>query len=294
MTIQQDEINAHRLKSGQMQAYQRNGYVFPVDVYSEAEARSIRRQLEEVEATIKDEAELLRAMHRRPSWLLPFIDAVVRDPRVVGPVTSILGTDVLAYNAAFFIKEPNSDNFVSWHQDLHYWGFNKAEEVTAWVALSPSTAESGCMRFVPGSHEKDVEHVDTFSDQNMLTRGQELAVAVKEEDAVDVILKAGQMSLHHGHMFHSSGANRSDDRRIGLAIRYITPDMCQVGGERLGASVVSGEDRVGHYEDVPPPCGIFNPQDLDRYRRLISLDHKVKFRGAEQKTDKQITADAAP
>jgi len=108
-----------------------------------------------------------------------------------------------------------------------------------------------------------------------------------------VILKAGQMSLHHGHMFHSSGTNRSDDRRIGLAIRYITPDMCQVGGERLGASVVSGEDRVGHYQDVPPPCGIFDPEDLDRYRRLISLDHKVKFRGAERKTDKQITVDAA-
>ena len=120
---------------------------------------------------------------------------------------------------------------MTWHQDLTYWGLDDMDEVTAWVALSPSTTESGCMRFVPGSHKRSlVEHVDTFADDNLLTRGQEIAVDVDESAAADVELRPGQASLHHGHLFHSSGPNTTPDRRIGAAIRYITPSMQQRGG----------------------------------------------------------------
>ncbi|MEQ8195617.1 MAG: phytanoyl-CoA dioxygenase family protein, partial [Rhodospirillales bacterium] len=199
-----------------------------------------------------------------------------------GRVASILGPDVMVYNAAFFIKEANTGHFVSWHQDLHYWGFDADDEVTAWLAFTPSTPESGCMRFVPGSHQRVVEHVDTFDENNMLTRGQELAIKVDEKDVVDVVLKPGQMSLHHGRMCHGSGANASADRRIGLAIRYITPAMKQLNGERFGATLVRGEDRYHHFELVPAPQGELHPDDLERWRRLMALDHSVKYRGAAQ------------
>lgn len=281
-----------RLNDGQAAAYKRDGYLFPIDIYSESEAADLRRQLEEIEDVVKDNPDQSRAVQKRPAWVLPFIDRIVRDPRIVGAVASVLGPNVLVYNAAFFIKEPHTPNFVSWHQDLHYWGFNKLDEVTAWLALSPATTASGCMQFVPGSHERDVEHRDTFSADNMLTRGQELAVEVDPGDTVDVELKPGQISLHHGRMFHSSGPNHSADRRIGLAIRYITPEMCQVGGERLGATLACGEDTHGHYEHVPAPKGILNQEDMERYRRLMALDHSIKFRGAAQDTERSMAAAA--
>ncbi len=137
------------------------------------------------------------------------------------------------------------------------------DAVTAWVALSPATRESGCMRFVAGSHLREiVEHRDTFSAKNMLSRGQEIAVAVDDSEAVDVLLEPGQMSLHHGRTFHASHANRSSDRRIGLAIRYIAPSMKQTGERRTVAVLVRGEDRYGHFELAPPPSGIHAPSGL--------------------------------
>ena len=104
--------------------------------------------------------------------------------------------------------------------------------VTAWVALSPSTPESGCMRVVPGTHKREVvPHQDTFGAQNMLSRGQEIAVEVDEDHAVDLVLQPGQMSLHHVKIFHGSRQNRAKDRRLGFAIRYLPP-LGPPGGRR--------------------------------------------------------------
>ena len=82
------------------------------------------------------------------------------------------------------IKEAEDRRQVGWHQDLTYWGLDDAAEVTAWVALSPSTQEAGAMRYIPGTHRRAiVEHVDTFSADNLLSRGQEIAVEVDESEA---------------------------------------------------------------------------------------------------------------
>ena len=127
-------------------------------------------------------------------------------------IESILGPDLLLWSCEYFIKEANSRNMVSWHQDLTYWGMDGSDhEVTAWVALSPATEHSGCMKFVAGSHRESlVPHTDTFADNNLLSRGQEIAVEVDEEDATIAALKPGQMSLHHGRMFHASGPNTTN------------------------------------------------------------------------------------
>ena len=130
------------------------------------------------------------------------------------------GPNLLVFETVFFIKEAHTPHFVSWHQDLTYWGLDELSKVTAWVALIPATAQSGCMQFVPGSHHKPIgEHHDTFEEINMLSRGQILSKEVREEETIDIVLHPGKMSLHHGRMFHASPANRSADRRIGLAIR---------------------------------------------------------------------------
>ena len=173
-----------------------------------------------------------------------------------------------------FSKEANSPKIVYWHQDLTYWGLDDTEEATCWVALSPATRASGCMKFVPSSHKKQlVPHVDTYDDNNMLSRGQEIAVEVNEEDAVAVELQPGQASLHHGHLFHASGPNTTDDRRIGAAIRYIKPSMRQQSGDRPLVAYVCGEDRYDHFTVAGPPRGRLAEEDFELCRR----DSEIKL-----------------
>lgn len=154
-------------------------------------------------------------------------------------------------------------------------------EVTAWVALSPSTVASGCMRFVAGSHNKRlVEHLDSFAADNLLSRGQEIAVEVDEASAVDVVLRAGEASLHHGHLFHASGPNSTGERRIGAAIRYITPSVKQQTGDRSLVAHVSGEDCYGHFTVADPPSGKLLEADFALCREDLRIKRRVLYEGA--------------
>lgn len=276
------------MQSQVRQIYERDGFYLPWDVVDQQEAATLRDDLESAEQALRDRPDELAILRASPDRLLPSFDELIRHARLVEGVSQILGPDLLVWNAGMFIKEANSPNYVSWHQDLTYWGLTEAEEVTAWVALSPSTVASGCMKFVPGSHkQKIVAHRDSFADDNLLTRGQEIAVDVDESQAVNVILKPGQASLHHGHLFHASGPNGTDDRRLGLAIRYIKPSMKQRDGQKTMARLVSGDDRYGHFELVDKPCGRLNAKDIQMCREDAALRREVLYEGAEDAAGKR-------
>jgi len=257
--------------------------VFPYDVVSEEEARNLRADLEAAEAELANHAEKLALLRAYPDRLLPSFDALIRHPRLIAAAGQLLGPDLVVWSAGLFVKEANTPSYVSWHQDLNYWGRNEAHEVTAWVALSPSNRASGCMRFIPGSHRRDlVKHVDSFAQDNLLSRGQTLAVDVNDEEAVDVILKSGQASLHHGHLFHGSNPNTTDDRRIGAAIRYLRTSMQQTTGDRSLVALVNGEDRYDHFTIAPTPKGRLLDDDFERCRLDAAIKAKILYAGAEK------------
>ena len=255
--------------------FERDGFVFPLPAMSRTEADDYRAQLESFEATFGQRKETRRCLRRYPNVVLPFVDEISRRPEITDKVAEILGPDLLALDCPFFIKEANSESFVSWHQDLHYWGLDGEEEVTVWVALSPATAQSGCMRFVAGSHKQIVDHHDTHHDQNLLTRGQEIAVDVDEADAIDAELQPGEMSLHHGRVFHASNPNGSDDRRIGLAIRYIPTRMQQAPGGKMAAMLVRGEDKFGNFKPCRRPSGLMQPDDYLHWQEVSGARNAV-------------------
>ena len=144
-------------------AYDRDGFVFPIDIMSPSEAAGYRAELEDVERNYPEHAPLTDSIRNYGFVALPFMDKLIRHEAILAAVTPILGRDLMVWGASWFIKEPRTTNFVSWHQDLHYWGLNADDEITAWLALSPATAKSGCMRFVAGSHRHEhVPHRDTF------------------------------------------------------------------------------------------------------------------------------------
>ncbi len=262
--------------------YEKDGYYFPHEVTSAAEAAALLADLEAAEAEVAGDRARLSMLRSYPSQLLPSFAALIRHPRLIEAVSQIIGPDVLVWSCGFFIKEPASSSYVSWHQDLNYWGLDGDDEVTAWFALTPATVENGCMRFVSGSHrKKDVPHVDKFAPDNLLTRGQEIAVEVDEASAENVLLRAGQASFHHGHMFHASGPNKTHARRLGVAIRYVAPSMKQTSGDRLLVSHVSGEDRYAHFEHMPTPAGRLQAEDWERARRNANMKREILYKGVK-------------
>jgi ectoine hydroxylase-related dioxygenase (phytanoyl-CoA dioxygenase family) len=257
-------------------------------VVSQAEAAEILADLEAGEAETAADRAKLSMLRGYPARLLPSFDRLIRHPRLIAAVSQLIGSDLLVWGSGLFIKDANSKSFVSWHQDLNYWGLDGANEVTAWVALTPATVENGCMRFLPGSHKHDlVAHVDSFAQDNLLTRGQEIAVKVDEANAVDVVMRAGQASFHHGHMYHASGPNRASARRVATAIRYVATSMKQKSGDKLLVSHVSGKDRYGHFNVAPPPAGRLLEEDFERVRRDVAIKRSVLYEGVPPDRVKQ-------
>ena len=286
------------LAADQVAAYGRDGFLFPLDVMSADDAARLRAQIEALERDHPD-ASLPRPLNQyvrvNAQLVIPFLADLARSPAVTGPVADILGPDLLAWSVELFIKEPGSAKVVSWHQDLTYWGMGETdEEITAWIAASDVSRASGCMRFVAGSHnQRIVPHTDTFDADNLLSRGQEIAVEVDENAAAFVELKPGQMSLHHGRMFHASGTNVSDDRRIGIAIRYVTPRVRPVVAARDYAMLVRGADRDGNWINVALPAAPFDEASLRLYEEVLAEQSGTLAEGADQTLGLYDAADAA-
>ena len=141
--------------------YSRDGFVFPINAVTEIDAKKIRADLEMAEGQTVNDPAKLALIKSYPDRLIPSFDQLIRNENLIKAVEPILGPDLLVWSGGLFIKEANTPHVVSWHQDLTYWGLDDAEEVTAWVALCPSNLQSGCMRFVPGSHKDQlVPHKD--------------------------------------------------------------------------------------------------------------------------------------
>jgi non-heme Fe2+,alpha-ketoglutarate-dependent halogenase len=238
--------------------YHEQGYYAPVGVLPRAEAEALRARLEAFEAG----AGVLAGKLRHKSHLLfTWLNDLVRHPAILDAVEDVIGPNILCWGSSFFIKEPRNPGFVSWHQDSTYWGLDPADVVTAWVALTDSTAENGAMRVVPGTHKLDqVPHHDTFRPENLLSRGQEIMVEVDERQAAMLELAAGEMSLHHVRLIHGSDPNPSDLRRIGFAIRYIPTTVRQVAGSRDHATLVRGVDTYCHFEPEERPDADMSPR----------------------------------
>lgn len=264
----------------QVELYAEQGYLFPFDIFDARETAALRGKFESLAA--REGGNLSRPANTRPHLYLKWIDDVIRDPRVLDPVEDLLGPNILCWASGFFAKRPHDGSFISWHQDATYWGLSSNDVLTAWIALSPSTRESGCMRVVPGTHKSQVAHRETWGEKNLLSRGQEIAVDVKEEEAVDIVLKPGQMSLHHVLIFHGSNVNEAEDSRIGLAIRYIPTHLKQLAPIRDTAMLVRGEDSFGHFELERRPAADFDSAAMEYHAAAQRRLNEITFLGAQK------------
>lgn len=265
-----------RLTEAAAAHYGAHGYYAPIRVMSEKEASAVRNKLEAHEVA---HGALKGSMRHKSHLLFTWLDELIRHPAILDAVEDVIGPDILCWSSSFFIKEPRDSGFVSWHQDSTYWGLDPADIVTAWVALSDSSAENGAMRVIPDTHTlEQIPHRDTFAADNLLTRGQEIAVEVDEKQAVMLTLRPGEMSLHHVRLIHGSDPNPSAKRRIGFAIRYLPTHVRQVVGIRDSATLVRGVDAFHNFAPEQPPAKDLDEAALAFHAHVMGDQQKVLMR----------------
>ena len=269
------------LTQQQVEQFWSEGFIAPIDVMSEQEAAGYLQKLEAAEQQYPDE---LNAENRNnPHLSFTFLDELVHHPIIVDAVEDLIGANISLWGSVLFIKEPHSKGFVSWHQDATYMGIEPHDFVTPWLALTPSNLESGCMSMIPGSHREHIRtHEDTFGDDNILTRGQ-LVKDVDESQAVDLILRPGQLSIHHAEVVHGSQPNRSDHRRVGYAIQgYMPPHTEQVIGENLWLDV-RGENPRKNSTLLSRPKADMDAEGIANRKRVNDNWGHILYAGAERK-----------
>ena len=273
------------LSAAQVEQFKRKGYVFPLDILDGKESADLRRRLEAYEAT--QGGKLAPGQRAKSHLIFKWLDDLIRDPRILDPIEQLIGPDILCWNTIFWIKDVGSESFVSWHQDTRYWGLSSPDVITAWLALSPASVESGCMRVMPYTHRGEVmPHKDRYHKDNMLTRGQEIAEGIDDKKAVYMPLKTGQVSFHNYRLAHSSGPNRAPDRRIGISMHFMPPDTEQIVGEWDSAALVRGEDIFGNFAPTPVPAKDFDPDAMAFHARAAQAQSEVLYQGAANNTHK--------
>jgi non-haem Fe2+, alpha-ketoglutarate-dependent halogenase len=240
--------------------WERDGFVAPLRVLDSADATRVRREFDLLEAAEGRERCQIGLVDRH--FDRQFVWEMATHPRILDAVEAVVGPDVLLLATHFFCKYPQAggetERYVAWHQDITYWGLEPPFAVTAWYAVDDSDQENGCMRVIPGTHRGLREHGTADRAGNLLSINQEVPVSPPEEDtAVDLVLRAGEISLHHGHLIHGSNPNRSARRRCGLTIRYVPPHVRQAELNSQKRSwtpvLVRGEDPYRHFGEQAAP-----------------------------------------
>ena len=227
--------------------YQRDGVVFPIRVLSHDEVVEFRQELELVAG---ERPRRLEQLHLSFPWAY----RLASHEKVLDVVEKVIGPEILVDGNLVFYKPPHDAGYASWHQDSVYSGWHLTPSVSAWIALTVSEPANGCMRVIPGTHKQGVLEHDNIQDPNLLNkRGERLRMDVAESQAVDVVLKPGEMSLHHTNIVHGSNANTSDGPRIGFIVRFVT--NASPNRERPVMRVRGNAD-CSHLRLAPPPVSI--------------------------------------
>ncbi len=240
-----------------LETYQNDGFLTGIRVADDLEAKHFRKEYDALEAKVGAEKCEIGLIDWHFDY--KFIWELASHPKIIDVIEALIGSDIMLLATHFFCKYGPREKFVAWHQDVTYWGLEPPVAVTAWYAIDDSDIGNGCMQVISGSHSKGIqEHGKSDQKGNLLSINQEVPVTTSEaESAVNLVLKAGEMSIHHGMIIHGSLPNHSKRRRCGLTIRYIPPSVKQAEDNSLKRPwkpiLLRGEDRYRNFATEPNP-----------------------------------------
>lgn len=248
--------------------FERNGFAFPLPAISAQAAADWLERYEFYESFLgmKGRAGILRF---KPHLAFTWMYELIHHPAVLDRIEQLIGPDILCVGSIVWIKDSGDGKFVSWHQDNVYTGFDPETAHLSWLAITPSTVENGCVRFIPGSHTWPPQfHDETYDPNNLLSRGQTLH-GIDAVQAVDALLAPGEFSIHHECTVHGSAENRTAGRRIGFSGIYCSPEVRSTLGRRT-ANLVRGRDRYHHWDTDPEPRWDLDPVCVEASAKFVA------------------------
>lgn len=259
------------LSQQQIDGYHRDGFFSPIRIVSEDDARTARHNMEQIEAGLGGRiAGIHRSkFHLRYRWAYE----LATTPRMLDVAEDLLGPDLLLYYSNCWFKNGGDEGYVTWHQDITYFGHEPHDVLTFWIALTPATEQSGCMQVLPGTQREGVLPLATpdLNSKNMLPSGQLVDFDVASVAPVSMPLQPGEASIHHVCAIHGSLPNMSEDRRMGVTFCFHAPHIKQRGDRRTSALLVRGEDRYGYYDLETPPSGNAGPDEIASHEHAVAL-----------------------
>ncbi len=250
-----DNPSPRELSSDQIAHFNEEGYIRPIDVFTESEISAHREYFNGLLQKLNDlddgrDAYALNCYQA----LCEGIWDLCKESRILDYVEDIVGSNIIAWATHYFCKLPKDGKRVPWHQDASYWHLTPARTVTVWLAIDDADEENAAMKFIPGTHR--VGHLKWREAEGDTVLGQEISDIGKFKEPVYDSLKAGQMSLHADMLVHGSDPNESTRRRCGLTIRCCPPDVRTTStGWNADSIVARGCDPTGHWKNSPRPVG---------------------------------------
>ena len=263
------------LKPNQVEQYHRDGFVSPVKIVSEDGAADFRRQMEKAE----DAGDLRGAGQTKFYLRFPWAHKMATHPALLDAVEDLIGPNIMLYHNTVWFKEGGDGAYVSFHQDNTYFGNEPCEVLTAWMAITPATIESGCMQFLPGTQkfgQQDLKEPD-IGGGNMLSSGQTADFDPSTVQPFPVELRPGECSIHHAFLIHGSLPNNAPDRRLGITFIYHPPHLGQIGESRTSALLVRGEDPYNKFDHEQTPDPADMPGNIARHEKAVGA-YRAKVR----------------
>lgn len=206
------------LSKPELQTYMENGYLIPSLTLPDTLLADIRKQHATLVRAHPEFTDYCPALLAYDRWFL----RIARRAEILELVGSVLGNDFALWNMSFFAKPPYKGSRTPWHQDGEYWPIEPLATCTVWIAVDDSHQQNGCLRVIPGSHKSATLAKHHLNDADGLALNRELNKhEFSEHDAKDIILKAGQMSIHDVFLFHGSEPNHSESPRRAITLRFM-------------------------------------------------------------------------
>lgn len=270
------------LDQKQISQYRSDGYIYPCDGLSAEAVSRYRQSLADTEQRLGGPIMSLDSKYRHNMHLMcGWLDEMARTPAILDKVESLVGPNIILYTSRMFIKPANTEGFAAWHQDSTYFALRPHDHVTAWVALSDVTLESGPLEFATGSHIRgQLSQKSKMVEGSVNTAGQIIVDWFDQSQTEIAALKPGQFSLHHTCVAHQSGVNRANHSRIGIALSFISTRTQNVGSVRMPATLVRGEDEFDHFDMQPPPKDDMGADEVAR--------HEASFQSYKKNFNEQL------
>jgi chlorinating enzyme len=248
-----DNPNPKKLTADQIQNYNEKGYIFPLDVFTPEEAQNNRAYFDDLmskAAALGHNSYSINGWHKTCAG----IHDLVTEVRILDYVQDLLGENLICWGTHYFCKMPGDGKQVSWHQDASYWPLTPSKTVTVWLAIDDANAENGAMEVVPGSHKHGQIPFErsTPQEKNVLNQSV-LNIDPYGDPPVLFEMKAGQISLHTDLLLHGSRPNMSTQRRCGLTMRFVPPDVYAYNNWNTHSVICRGSDPNTHWAHHPRP-----------------------------------------